>query len=173
MSILHLLSSCLAGWTSCLGLVDEFSWSWYPWLSLFQNQVAYLFPFALTLLPFYCSRKPVFFWYSSWCFLVLPSPTPVVGEADREVWGSGEDSGIQSRPWYATPGAPFTVSDGTRRGRNHPPFLEGKPPLGSGHQAQSCDLRREEGVNDENNWLGAGMKVQLLKSQKKRACERF
>lgn len=34
-------------------------------------------------------------------------------------------------------------------------------PLCSGHQAQSCNLSWQEGMNDENNWLWAGMKVQL------------
>lgn len=32
----------------------------------------YLFPIALTSLPFYCSKKPVFFWKPSWCFLGAP-----------------------------------------------------------------------------------------------------
>lgn len=31
----------------------------------------------------------------------------------------------------------------------------------SGHQAESCNLSRQEGMNDENNRLRAGMKVQL------------
>lgn len=39
------------------------------------------------------------------------------------------------------------------------------------HQAQSRDLCWQEGMNDENNWFWTGMKVQLLKVQKKNQAE--
>lgn len=34
------------------------------------------------------------------------------------------------------------------------------------HQAKSCNLCWQEGMNDEHNWFWTGMKVQLLKVQK-------
>lgn len=37
--------------------------------------------------------------------------------------------------------------------------------LCSSHQAEPCNLSRQEGVDDEDNWLGAGVKVQLLKTE--------
>lgn len=46
-------------------------------------------------------------------------------------------------------------------------------PLCSGHQAQSCNLSWQEGMNDENNWLWAGMKVQLLKFKKEESTRDF
>lgn len=90
---------------------------------------------------------------SRWCF--LPGRCPlVVGEAGRKPLGQlrrtlGMDGGL----WHAT-------SDGTLPGGMAALLAKGWPPRCSGHQAQPCDFSRQEGMDDENNWLGAGMEVQ-------------
>lgn len=47
-----------------------------------------------------------------------------------------------------------------------PSFFEETVVSESCHQAKSCNLGRQEGMNDEHNWFWTGMKVQLLKVQK-------
>jgi len=160
MSIPQLFSSCLPGWTSCLetGMIkicmrcshvrDVLACHY------FKARLCIYFHLPSPLYPSTVLKSPFSFWYSSWCFLGGPPCHQWSWQRSLgQVRGLGDPKLTVASQMVRAHGVPCHQPSFSLR--------QVTPLLCSGHQAQSCDLRRQEGVNDENNRLGAGMKVQL------------
>lgn len=130
----------------------------FMYLIVVISKLCLCIPIPLTSLPFYRSKKPFFSWYSLRYFLGAPPCS---------WWSWWRSLGqLRTQGSKADRGRPAMLHLPARRGahltsHSSPPSIQGKPSPCSGHQAQSCDLRWQEGVNDEHDRLGAGVKVQL------------
>lgn len=144
-----------------------FSWS-HPWLLLCKNYAVGFSncPHLLSLLLFYCSIP-------HGTALGYPLQLLKLTEESRTVPGDSWEVMLMVAcstctlahfGWCLVSQAPVGLQ---------PSSSQEKQPRYSGHQAQSCDLSWQEGMNDENNRLGTGVKVQLLKFKKKRALKDF
>lgn len=158
LSVSHLLSTGLPGWTSCLetGVIKicTCSCNGHVLGCHYLEDTLCVYSFVLMPWTLLCFEK----FYSDIPCGIFFRGSLVVLKTGRGAWDITRDSWDLKQAVHATFGA---RPDITVLWHCNLPVLWHKSPLCSGHQAQSCNLSRQEGMDDENDRLGARVKVQL------------